>query len=51
MAALTEMNQDSVVCALKELGLGVDLWGNEWEGWDSLVLFRGKVYIPLDAQL
>ena len=29
----------------------MDLWGNEWEEWDSLVLFRGKVYIPLDAQL
>ena len=39
-----------VVHALKELGLGADLWGNEWEEWDGLVLFRGKVYIPLDAQ-
>ena len=40
-----------VVRALKELGSGTDLWGNEWEEWDGLVLFRGRVYIPLDAQL
>ena len=40
-----------VVNALKELGLGVDLQGNEWEEWDGLVLFREKVYVPLDAQL
>jgi len=45
-------NQDkSVVCALKGLGSGVNLWGDEWEEHDSLVLFRGKVYVPLDAQL
>ena len=42
------MNQS---CALKELGSGVDLLGNKWEEWDDLVLFRGKVYVPLDAQL
>ena len=40
-----------VVCALKELGSGMDLRGNEWEEWDGLVLFRGRVYVPLDAQL
>ena len=40
-----------VVCALKELGLGTDPQGNEWEEQDGLVLFRGKVYVPLDAQL
>ena len=42
---------ESVVCALEELGSGVDLWGNEWEEQDSLVLLRGRVYVPLDAQL
>ena len=36
---------------MKELGSGVDLQGNEWEEWDGLVLFRGKVDIPLDSQL
>ena len=42
---------ESVVHALKELSLGVNLWGDKWEERDGLVLFRGKVYIPLDAQL
>ena len=42
---------ESVVCALKELGSGVNLRGDEWEEHDGLVLFRGKVYVPLDAQL
>ena len=42
---------ESVVCALKELSSGVNLWGDEWEERDRLVLFRGKVYVPLDAQL
>ena len=42
---------ESVVCALKELGSGMDLRGNEWEEQDGLVLFRGRVYVPLDAQL
>ena len=37
--------------ALKELGSGTDLWGNEWEERDGLVLFRGRVYVPLDTQL
>ena len=37
--------------ALKELGLGVNLQGDEWEEHNGLVLFRGKVYILLDAQL
>ena len=41
----------SVVHALKELGSGTDLRGNEWEERDGLVLFRGRVYIPLDTQL
>ena len=42
---------ESVVRALKELGSGANLRGDEWEERDSLVLFRGKVYVPLDAQL
>ena len=42
---------ESIVCALKELGSGVNLQGDEWEERDGLVLFRGKVYVPLDAQL
>ena len=41
----------SVVRALKELGSGTDLRGNEWEERDGLVLFRGRVYVPLDTQL
>ena len=42
---------ESVVHALKELGSGGNLRGDEWEERDSVVLFRGKVYIPLDGQL
>ena len=42
---------ESVMHALKELGLGANLWGDEWEEHEGLVLFRGKVYVPLDAQL
>jgi len=40
-----------VVRALKELGSEANLQGNEWEECDGLVLFRGKVYDPLDGQL
>ena len=43
--------EESVMCALKELSSGANLQGDEWEKCDGLVLFRGKVYIPLDAQL
>ena len=32
---------ESVVCALKELSLGANLQGDEWEECDGLVLFRG----------
>ena len=39
------------MCALKELGSGANLRGDEWEEHDGLVLFRGKVYVLLDAQL
>ena len=42
---------ESVMRALKELSLGVSIWGDEWEERNGLVLFRGKVYILLDAQL
>jgi len=41
----------SVVHALKELSSGANLRGDKWEEHDGLVLFRGKVYIPLNAQL
>ena len=41
----------SVVHTLKELSSGVNLQGDEWEEHDGLALLRGKVYIPLDAQL
>ena len=39
------------MCTLKELSSGVNLQGDEWEECDGLVLFRGKVYVLLDAQL
>ena len=41
----------SVICTLKELGSGTDLWGDKWEEHNGLVLFRGKVDVPLDTQL
>src|SRR6266481_9792971 len=41
----------SIVWALKELGSGANLHGEEWEENNSLVLFRGRVYIPLDGKL
>ena len=45
-------NQDkSVMHALKELGSGANLQGDKWEEHEGLVLFRGKVYVLLDAQL
>ena len=31
--------------------MGANLWGDEWEEHNGLVLFRGKVYVPLDTQL
>ena len=40
-----------VVPTLKEPSLEVNLQGDEWEECDSLVLFRGKVYVPLEGQL
>ena len=41
---------ESVVCTLKELSLGANLQGDKWEEHDGLVLFRGKVYVPLVPQ-
>ena len=34
---------ESVMCALKGLSLGANLWGDKWEERNGLVLFRGKV--------
>ena len=42
---------ESAVHALKELGSGANLWGDKWEECGGLVLFRGKIYVPLDTQL
>ena len=42
---------ESAVRTLKELGSGANLPGDKWEEHNGLVLFRGKVYVPLDAQL
>ena len=36
---------------LKELSSRANLQGDKWEECNGLVLFRGKVYILLDAQL
>src|SRR5882724_9480787 len=45
-------NQDnSVVRALKELGTERGLCSNEWQEKNSLVLYRGKIYVPHDSQL
>jgi len=46
------VNRDeSVIRALKELGSKAALHSGEWEERDGLVLFRGKVYVPLDGKL
>src|SRR5215469_1290697 len=42
---------EKVVKVLKELGTSTNLRGGEWKEEDGLVLFHGKVYIPLDPQL
>ena len=51
MLAVMMHDNESVVRTLKELGSGANLQGDKWEECNGLVLFRGKVYIPLDAQL
>jgi len=40
-----------VVKALKELNTGKGLHHEEWRERDGLVLYRGRVYVPLDGQL
>ena len=42
---------EKVVKALKELGPSGNLRGQEWTEENGLVLYRGKVYVPLDSQL
>jgi len=42
---------EQVVKALKELGTLHNLRGGEWSEENGLVLYRGKIYIPLDLQL
>jgi len=43
--------EDMVVRALKELNTGKGLHCKEWWERDGLVLYRGRVYVPPDAQL
>jgi len=43
--------EDSVIQALKELHRGKGLHCEEWREKDSLVLYRGRVYVPPDGQL
>jgi len=43
--------EDVVVRALKEMITGRGLCCEEWQEKDSLVLYRGRVYVPLDGQL
>src|SRR5882724_10191274 len=43
--------EDSVIRALKELQGGKGLCREEWREKDSLVLYRGRVYVPPDGQL
>jgi transposase InsO family protein len=42
---------EKVVKALKELGNTGNLRGEEWSEEDGLVLYRNKVYVPLDSKL
>ena len=43
--------EDAVVRALKELNTGKGSCCEEWREKDGLVLYRGRVYVPLDGQL
>ena len=46
------INRDKkVVKALKEFGTSRNLWGEEWSEENGLVLYHGKVYIPLNSTL
>jgi len=42
---------DSVIQALKELSIEQGLHSKEWQEKDSLVLYRGTIYVPHDGQL
>ena len=42
---------EKVVKALKELGTSRNLQGEEWSEENGLILYRGKVYVPLDSTL
>ena len=44
-------HDNSVVRALKKLGTEWGLHSNEWQEKDSLVLYRGKIYVPRNSQL
>ena len=41
---------EKVVKALKELGTSRNLRGEEWSEENGLILYRGKVYVPLDQR-
>ena len=46
------INRDEkVVKALKELGISRNLQGEEWSEENELILYHGKVYVPLDSIL
>ena len=42
---------EKVVKALKELGTSRILQGEEWSEENGLILYHGKVYVPLDSTL
>ena len=49
----TEDRDEAVVKAVKELraSAGLGLRNAEWEEEDGIVLFRGRIYVPLDSKL
>ena len=46
-----QIGMKQVVKALKELRTSKSLRGEEWSEEDGLILYRNKVYIPLDFKL
>jgi hypothetical protein len=46
-----EDRDEAVVKALKELGITRNIRGDEWADEDGMILYRGKIYVPLDANL
>ena len=42
---------EKVVKALKKLGTSRNLQGEEWSEENGLILYHGKVYVPLDSTL